>query len=229
MFCIVFKRRNICNAFKFFLLDLFVMERNNLIGLILVLFIFVFAGIYFLYPEEKFTYSEKINGIIFNSNSFSSPQKYFSETIKERDSIIFISEIDSEQSNLVEVSTQIALVSGVLSATGKQVSSVIYVLNSNNELDYCQTNFGDKSKNEKLTKRQCESLLENSSDFKFIIKFPDEKLFNPSVEMYNNSLIIKPTKKEEGIIILQQVFTAMYSDSNEIINRINAILHSVTT
>ena len=204
------------------------MERNNLIGLILVLFIFVFAGIYFFYPEEKFIYSEKINGIIFNSNSFSSPQKYFSETVKERNSIIFISETDSKQSNLVEVSTQIALVSGVFSAVGKQVSSVIYVLNESNELDYCQTNFGDKSKNEKLTKRQCENLLDNSSDFKFIVKLPDEKLSNPLVEMYNNSVIIKPAKKEEGIIILQQLFAAIYPDSDEIINRINAILHSVT-
>jgi len=205
------------------------MERNNLIALILVLLIFVFAGVYFFYPEEQFIYQEEINGIVFNSNSFSSPQKYFSETVKERDSFIFVSEVDSKQNNLVDASIQVALVSGIFSATGKNISSVIFVLNEQNELDYCQTNFGEKSKNEKLTKRQCENLLNNSSDFKFIAKLADEKLNKPQVEMYNNSVVIKPTRKEETIIILQQLFTAIYSDSAEIIDKINSILHSITS
>ncbi len=205
------------------------MEKNNLIALILIFFIFVFAGIYFFYPEQEFVYSEEINGIIFYSDSFSSPQKYFSETVKERNSFIFVSETNADKSNLVEVSKQIALVSGILSATNKNISSVVYVLNENNNLDYCQTNFGDKSKNEQLTKRQCKSFLENSSDFKFVVKFPEENSSKPSVEMYNNSFVINTTKSEDGTLVLQQLFVAMYSDSDQIINKINEILHSVTS
>jgi len=204
------------------------MEKNNLIALFLVLLIFIFAAVYFFYPKEQFKYQEEINGIMFYSNSFSSHQKYFSETVKERDSFIFVSEVDSKQENLSDASIQIALVSGIFSATGKNISSVVFVLNENNELDYCQTNFGEKSKNEKLTKRQCENLLDSSSDFKFVAKLADEKLSKPQVEMYNNSVVIKPTRKEETIIILQQLFAAIYPDSDEIDNKINSILQSVT-
>ncbi len=203
------------------------MERNNIIALLLVILIFVFAGIYFIIPEKEFVYAEEINGITFYSNSFSFPQKYFSETVKERNSFLIITELDSEEVNLPYISSQIALASGIFSATGKFVSSLIIVLDEQGNIDYCQTNFGNTSQNEKLTKRQCNNLIENSTEFQFIIKFPEGN--KPSVEMYNNSVVIKPTKKEEGLVILQQIFTAMYSNSKEITDKINSILHSVAS
>jgi hypothetical protein len=205
------------------------MERNNLIALILVMLIFVFGAVYFLYPEKEFKYSEEINGIMFYSNSFSSPQKYFSETVRERNSFLIVSELDSEEENLTFVSSQIALASGLFSATGNFVSSVIVVFDKQGEIDYCQTNFGSTSKNEKLTKRQCESLLDNSTEFKFIVRLSDQKLTRPEVELYNNSVVIKPSKPEEGLFVLQQLFTAMYSNSKEIVDQINAILNSIAT
>ncbi|MFH1895179.1 MAG: hypothetical protein ABIJ74_01165 [archaeon] len=204
------------------------MERNNLIAIILVLLIFVSAGAYFFYPAKEFKYSEEINGIMFYSNSFSSPQKYFSETVRERDSFMIVSELDSKKENIAIVSSQIALASGILSATGKFVSSVVIVLDEKNQVDYCQTNFGSKSTNEQLTKRQCDNLIENSSEFKFIIKAPDASLSKPVVELYNNSVVIMPVKSDESIVVLQMLFTAMYNDSKEIIDRINNILSSVT-
>jgi len=215
-------------AYLIFLLEFIYMEKNNLIALILLILIFVFAGIYFLYPEKEFTYSEEINGIMFYSNSFDSPQKYFSGTVRERDGFLIVSEVGADEENLPYVSSQIALASGIFSATGKFVSSVIVVLNKEEEVDYCQTNFGDTSKNERLTKRQCDNLIQNSSEFKFIIKKEDSSLNKPFVELYNNSVVIQPTDKEEGLAILQQIFMAMYSNSQEIVDKINAILHSVT-
>ncbi len=204
------------------------MERNTLISLALVILVFVFAAVYFFYPKSDFEYSQEINGIMFYSNSFSSPQKYFSETVKERNSFMVVSELDSEQINLPYVSSQIALASGILIATGKTVSSVIVVLDEEKNIDYCQTNFGSTSQNEKLTERQCNSLIENSSAFKFIIKIPLDTMQKPVVELYNNSVVIKPTEKEEGLFVLQQILTAMYNNSQEIVNQINALLHSVT-
>ncbi len=206
------------------------MERNNLIAYSLIILIFILAGVYLFYPEEqKFIYSEEINGVIFSSNSFSSPQKYFSETVKERSSFIVVSEVFEDESNLPEAASHLALTLGVFSAVGKSVSSVILVMNEEGETDYCQTNFGDTSKNEKITARQCENLLENSTDFKFIVKLPaDEKLQKPVVEMYNNSVVLRPRAKEEGLPMLQQVLTAMYHNSQEIVDKINELLHSVT-
>jgi hypothetical protein len=215
-------------SFKFFLFGFIFMERNTFVALTLFFLIFVFAGIYFFFPQEEFKYKTEINGMLFYSNSFPSPQKYFSETVKQRENFMVISEVDFEEKNLPYVSSQIALASGILSATGKSVSSVIVVLDKNGKTSYCQTNFGSTSKNEKLTPRQCTNLIENSSEFKFIIKLYNESLNKPSVELYNNSVVITPTKKEEAVNILQQLFTAMYPNSKQIINRINEILHSVT-
>jgi len=178
--------------------------------------------LYFSFSEEKYQYEVQLENIAFKSNTYPDP-KVFLKEIKERYYFIVSPELDYESKNNNSVNSINTLFVGVLSGLDKNVVTLIRVLDERNDLNYCQTNYGNIEVNERISVQECMVLLEDKSAVKIKASLPNDSLRLSEVILSRNSIEIKPKTVSEGTRISTLLLRAMYEETEEIIELINRL------
>jgi hypothetical protein len=126
-----------------------------------------------------------------------------------------------------EMFNAMALFLQVLEGNKKDTVQVIRVY-SQGQLSYCQTNFGDETRQERLEKEACLGYLNEENGALVFIEFPDQSLPKPVIEAGQAKLVVKPNSGENIDTTAFLALRLLFKNSQEIIDRSNLVLGKVS-
>ena len=171
---------------------------------------------------SEYDYSVVRNNVEFVSNSFE-PKEFISEMNKSEVFIVSPRFVEKGPENMFMLPA-VTTFSSVLVFKEKSVVMVARILNENGDLNSCQSNLGDTKTSEFLSKEECEVFLNDSSAVKIFIEFPNEKLKKSRVILEKNKITIIPVSFNEISSVSFEVLNTFYTDSEKIIQQINAVV-----
>lgn len=171
-------------------------------------------------------YTAVIEGIEFSSKG-RQLSDLFSD-IRDRQSFIVSPEFYEKAAINSYMAKPLALFNGVLIANGKSVISMPRVIDlQQKKILYCQTNDGNVLGNRKVEVDECNGFLNDETFFRISIAVPDNSLPKSKVLVNEDSIEIYPKNYNDVSNASYVVLKTIYSNSPEIIARINAILKKV--
>ncbi len=147
--------------------------------------------------------------------------------IRERQSFIVSPEFYEKGAINSYMAKSLALFNGILIANGKSVISMPRVIDLQQKTLYCQTNDGNVLGNRRVEVDECNAFLNDETFFKVSIAVPDNSLPKSRVVVAENSIEIYPKNYDDVSRASYVTLKTIYSNSPEIIARINAILKKV--
>jgi hypothetical protein len=117
-----------------------------------------------------------------------------------------------------------ALFIQVLQGNQKEIVQVIRVFNSQNEMIYCSTNFGDVKTEQRLSVQECNDLLGSEGKTAVLVQFPDGSQWQPIIELGEKKITIKPRSYEDIGSTCFLALRIMYTNAGDVINASNLIV-----
>lgn len=189
----------------------FIKRRNKLIlkfFLILVIVILLSLILNRIIIETRYSFTDKDTKIKFISEGFHIKEGF--EIFGNDENYFVVFNYNYQDENyLSSIIDSVIYVQSMFFAKNKNVTLIISVVDSENNLLYCQTNYGDIYENKELTSQECLSLLD--SNYSTIIVYsPKEERSLVILNLSEKLLLIKPSKKEDVypsiFISLNQMF-----------------------
>lgn len=189
----------------------------------IVIVALILAVLYFviLNPDLGNTYSVEEEGILFVGYG-KPPADFFSE-IRNSEKFVIAPQVAEEGTVNQYMGAALALFSAIISVKDKIVVSLPRVYNDSGEMLYCQTNDGNVFVNRTVDLDECNSVLggKNPNQINILIEFPNTALPKSRVELKDYEITIKPRSYNEISRVSLVLIKVIYSDSGEIINRVN--------
>lgn len=192
----------------------FIKRRNKLIlkfFLILVVIILLSLILNKIIIETRYSFTDKNTKIKFISEGFHIKEGFEIFATDENYLVVFNYNYQDEN-YLSSVVDGIVYAQSMLSAKNKNVILVISVVDSENNLLYCQTNQGSVYENNELTSQECLSLID--SEFSTIlVSYPANESSLVVLNLSEKLLLIKPSKKEDVYSSLLISLNKMFKDA----------------
>ncbi len=203
------------------------MNKNQqiVVSAAVILLILLFAYIIFQDMNKSYEFEIVEQNIKFASNN-KIPGEYLSLLKNEKEFIISPAFYEQGPANAV-MTNSLVLFNSILIANGKDVITLGRVVDPENNLLYCQTNEGDVMVNEEIGIEECQNML-NLDKVIILIEIPDETLEISEAILENNKITLKPNSFDEVSRVSFVVLQTMYSDSEEIIAKINEIMGRIS-
>jgi len=168
-----------------------------------------------------------VEGVLIDAGQ-NSPAEAFSGFSSH--SIFLVSTRMNERMTVLDHSlfNGMALFLQVFEGNGKKAVQVIRVYDSQNNLSYCLTNFGDVNRSETLESGECLDYLSPQNGSIVMIELPDDGLQRPVIELNENALIVRPTGNEDIGSTSFLALRLMFKNAPEIIERSNQILGRIS-
>lgn len=190
--------------------------------IIVVLIIALLAAALFFPKPKTFKYAVESKGVIFYSD-ISSPADFLKQTASKR-TFIISPQLDEKNSNINAVTDSMLVWLGVLQASDKNAVSLIRIVDAENNLINCRSNFGNPKTDAELSSTECNALLSKEHpSVKIIILAPNKDLQNPEAILEEDSITIKPVNSFDESRISLQILIVMFSDAQNIIQKINEL------
>ncbi len=132
-----------------------------------------------------------------------------------------VQEIDHEMFNAMALFLQ------VLEGNNRETVQVIRVY-SQGRISYCETNFGDETRQERLQAQECLDYLKPENGALVLIDFPDQGLPRPAIEASQAKLVVKPSSEDNVDTTSFLALRLLFQNSQEIIDRSNNVLGTVS-
>lgn len=168
-----------------------------------------------------------VEGVLIDAGEMD-PYNAFSDISSEPKFIISPQMTESMQAVDHATFNAAALFLQVLEGNGRKTVQLVRVYNGERQLLYCLTNFGDLNRSEMLEAGPCQDLLKGEDGFPILIQFPDQSLSMPSIELSEDSLVIRPSSQED---IGETSFLAlriMFRNAREVIEKSGLIFDQIT-
>lgn len=193
-----------------------------LIVAVLCVIIGVLAFFVFFYaPPQEYKYSSQEKGVFFLSD-YKEPAQYLQELKLEKTFIIAPEFRENNPTNSFMASS-IVMFASILSANDKNIVSLARFVESGNLL-YCQTNWGDPKTNIEITAEECSKVLSDTeSQVVVLVSYPNNSLSNPKIVLLENKIEAFPKAAQDVQLSSYLILKAMYKNSDEIINQLNAL------
>lgn len=195
--------------------------------LLLIVFFIVLTAIVWgsaiTIAKPKFVYNYNANGLLVQSNEFN-PITYFAELGNKYDFIV--SPEMHEEITAVEpyVFNAANTLSVVLNGNDKNVTLLVRVLDSGNNIAYCLSNFADVKVSEQISKEACIAELASPEKVKILIDFPDEKIVQASALLEENQVTIKTKDYSQLRNVSFIVARIMFENAESIIEQSNTLI-----
>lgn len=190
----------------------------------IVVLILAIGLAFFLFKLYPFEWSEK--SVVFYSKDF--PIQEGLKAFSENKVFLVATQFHESGTWNPYMANSLNLFSVALIGNQKTVTNLFMVVSpQTNELLSCQTNYGNPTKNEEITKEKCRELLDAFSGGKVLLFIPDSKLPKAQVLVKPNQLEVHPSNADNLRIATYSTLKKMFSNVDEIVSQVNNIAGQV--
>ena len=184
------------------------------IGVILVVIAIITLFNMFFVPA--YAYNFEVNGINYSSNYFTPSE--FKEIIKNQD-LVYVSPVFEENNAEPIMANAMNLWQVVLIVNHIEAIQLIRSVDSENNLLYCNTNYGDPTKNVILEADECKTILNNN--FSVFIETG-----NPNVILDQNAIIIYSNSGNMSNVNFS-VISEVFPNAKEALDIVNEKIYGI--
>ena len=195
------------------------------IGIIIVILVLL-SLIFFIPPIPKeFAYEVNIENISVYSN-LGHPSDLL-KSFSNADTFVVSPALDAKNVYANSATDSLLVFLGVLEGSQKKTISLIRKFNEDNELISCRTNYGDLKTDEEVSVQECNRILNQENAVKILISIPNNKLNKTTVIIEDKMILINPKGTFDGSKASLLLLKAMFSNAEEILNKINELTKKI--
>ena len=195
--------------------------KTKLVTLVVIVAIALLAAFILQSQAKSFQFKAEQDGVEFYSDE-SDPFEHLHALKDKRDFtvVLALKEQGHEQNAIMgQALNEMAV---VLTANRKDVVVLAKVYGADEQLAYCQTNKGDVRTNEPISVEECQQTLTHLNNQVLIEVYQPNYLLGKSrVVLEPNQIKIQPKNKTDITLVPHTLMTALYPNTNEIINSVN--------
>lgn len=200
------------------------MKRIHYYSIAAIVAVLLAAAFVFLNPQllqPNYRYSVEEGGVVFQSNEYA-PGQYLNELALKPKFVIAPEVVESGPINSY-MSQALNVFAGVLEFNSRGTIAVLRVRDQKG-IAYCQTNYGNTKENKPISFKECDSILGDKNSVVILIDLPDSSLRKPRVVLETNLIHLMPKSQNDAVSMPQLVLKAMYSNSQDALDKINEIV-----
>lgn len=188
--------------------------------LVILLGVFVVLNTNF----ESYKYSVERDNVDFVSNT--DPAQIFQE-IKASEIFVISPQFVQKGPENSHMLSSITLFSAVLTDKQKSIIVIGRIVDEQGNLVECQSNLGDVRVNQTLDLDLCKQMLNDPTNVRIFVSFPDASLQKSKVVLEHKKITIIPATFESVSHTSFVVLDSLYDDSEAIIARVNQIVENI--